>query len=53
MILFLLHFNTEEEVDEDSFMLLDDASIAALIPRIGLRVKFKKFHSEFLGVSLH
>ncbi|CAM4579088.1 unnamed protein product [Leuciscus chuanchicus] len=39
----------KEEVDEDSFMLLDDASIAALIPRIGLRVKFKKFHSEFLG----
>ncbi|XP_077100006.1 uncharacterized protein LOC143750715 [Siphateles boraxobius] len=43
----------EEEVDEDSFMLLDDTSIAALIPRIGLRVKFKKFHAEFLGSLDH
>ncbi|XP_067241577.1 uncharacterized protein si:dkey-286j15.1 [Chanodichthys erythropterus] len=38
----------EEGVDEESFMLLDDASIAALIPRIGVRVKFKKYHSELL-----
>lgn len=40
-------------MDEESFMLLDDASIAALIPRIGFRVKFKKYHSELLGVSSH
>ncbi len=40
-------------MDEESFMLLDETSIAALIPRIGLRVKFKKFHSEFLRVSLY
>ncbi|KAG1941532.1 uncharacterized protein si:dkey-286j15.1 [Pimephales promelas] len=38
----------EEGVDKESFMLLDDASIAALIPRIGFRVKFKKYHSELL-----
>lgn len=53
MFLFLIHFNTEEGVDEESFLLLDDASIAALIPRIGVRVKFKKYHSELLEVSLH
>ncbi|NP_001119930.1 uncharacterized protein LOC796378 [Danio rerio] len=39
----------EEAVDEESFMLLDDPSIAALIPKIGPRVKFKKFHSELLA----
>ncbi|XP_067277997.1 uncharacterized protein si:dkey-286j15.1 [Pseudorasbora parva] len=38
----------EEGVDRESFMLLDDASIATLIPRIGFRVKFKKYHSELL-----
>ncbi|KAK9966163.1 hypothetical protein ABG768_003289 [Culter alburnus] len=43
----------EEGVDEESFMLLDEVSIAALIPRIGLRVKFSKFHSELLGSLDH
>lgn len=53
MIIFLLHLNIEEGVDEESFMLLDDMSIAALITATALRVKFKKFHSELLEVSLY
>ncbi|ROI26629.1 hypothetical protein DPX16_21572 [Anabarilius grahami] len=39
----------DEEIDEDSFMLLDEPAIVNLIPKIGLRLKFLKHHEELIN----
>ncbi|XP_051536720.1 uncharacterized protein LOC127430740 [Myxocyprinus asiaticus] len=36
----------DEQIDDDSFFLLDENTIAALIPKIGLRLKFLKHFQE-------
>ncbi|KAI2655858.1 ATP synthase subunit b [Labeo rohita] len=38
-----------QEVDKESFILLDDHAIASLIPKIGHRVKFQKQHKELVS----
>ncbi|XP_028254199.1 uncharacterized protein LOC114450898 isoform X2 [Parambassis ranga] len=42
----LLDTFKEQEVDEESFLLLDDAAMQHLIPKIGQRLKFQKHHKE-------
>ncbi|KAI2660973.1 hypothetical protein H4Q32_027566 [Labeo rohita] len=37
-----------EEIDEESFMLLNDGTITNLIPRVRLFVKFLKYHEELV-----
>jgi len=46
--LFLL---TDEQIDEETLLLLDEKSLEAMIPKIGLRLKFKKHLRELLVVS--
>ncbi|XP_076140276.1 uncharacterized protein LOC143123050 [Alosa pseudoharengus] len=41
----------DEAIDQESFQLLDEATIAALVPRVGLRLKFKKKFREFVTNS--
>ncbi|KAF4110714.1 hypothetical protein G5714_007745 [Onychostoma macrolepis] len=36
----------EEEIDQQSFLLLDETTINALIPRIGQRVKFTNYYKQ-------
>ncbi|CAL8360456.1 unnamed protein product [Merluccius merluccius] len=38
----------DEAIDQESFLLLDEATIATLVPRIGLRLKFLKKFREFV-----
>ncbi|XP_049929405.1 uncharacterized protein LOC126408083 [Epinephelus moara] len=40
----------DQEVDKESFLLLDDCAIACLISKVGLRVKFQKHHKELVAV---
>ncbi|XP_026124521.1 uncharacterized protein LOC113106635 [Carassius auratus] len=44
----LIETFNDEEIDEESFMLLDDRTITSLIPKVGLRVKFLKYHKELV-----
>ncbi|XP_065096552.1 uncharacterized protein [Paramisgurnus dabryanus] len=43
----------EQEVDEESFLLLDDNAVASLIPKIGQRVKFQKHHKELFASPIN
>ncbi|XP_028254191.1 uncharacterized protein LOC114453764 [Parambassis ranga] len=47
----LLDTFKEQEVDEESFLLLDDAAMQHLIPKIGQRLKFQKHHKELLQAA--
>ncbi|XP_078030276.1 uncharacterized protein LOC144466599 [Epinephelus lanceolatus] len=40
----------DQEVDKESFLLLDDCAIACLISKVGLRVKFQKHHKELVAI---
>ncbi|KAI4796200.1 hypothetical protein KUCAC02_029390 [Chaenocephalus aceratus] len=45
----LIDIFKDQEVDEESFRLLDAIAIASLIPKIGHRVKFQKYHKELIS----
>lgn len=45
----LLFCVADELIDEESFNLLDEATITTVIPRIGLRLKFLKAFKEFVN----
>lgn len=48
-VLYCLFWISDQEVDKESFILLDDHAIASLIPKIGHRVKFQKQHKELVS----
>lgn len=48
LVFFLLFLFTDEQIDEETLLLLDEKSLEAMIPKIGLRLKFKKHLRELL-----
>lgn len=48
MYIFCFLLSSDEAIDQESFLLLDEATIAALVPRVGLRLKFQKKFREFV-----
>ncbi|KAM9488568.1 uncharacterized protein Hap1MRO34_005469 [Clarias gariepinus] len=40
---------TDQAIDEESFLLLDEGTINCIIPKIGPRLKFLKYFREFTG----
>lgn len=39
----------DQVIDEESCLLLDEGTIASLIPKIGTRLKFQKHYKEFVS----